>query len=95
MTTIPDVIDKFVDYRKKFPTTWGSLHIVVEEENVKDKDVLFCEDWAMKNHDDDAVELSRILLKMSKTQRLCIGARVDALINSSDNPGHHWNGGNK
>ena len=47
----------------------GSLHIVLEECNVKDSDVKFCLKYAKERGDGKGVELAELLLKMSKTQR--------------------------
>lgn len=65
---IPEVIEKFVLYLRK-NSAWGSLHIVLDDENLDDKSVQFCIEWAEERSDHDGVELGKILLSMSKTQR--------------------------
>jgi hypothetical protein len=75
--TIPDVIDRFRAYHRKHPGSWGSLHIVLDENNVADHNVRFCIEWAEEHGDTEAVELGKILLQMSKTQRSRIGKILD------------------
>lgn len=48
----------------------GNLHIVLDDGNVKDSNVQFCLNQAEENGDVKGVELAKILLQMSKTQRL-------------------------
>lgn len=72
--TIPDVIDKFrAYYYKPGNAMWGSLHIVLSDGNVDDHDVLHCLAWAIDEGDTEGAELAKILLSMSRTQRLKIG----------------------
>lgn len=47
----------------------GSLHIVLEDHNVKDHDVRWCIEYARKNGDEDGVRLGEMLLRLSPTQR--------------------------
>lgn len=47
----------------------GSLHNVLDDGNISDRDILFCLDEAKKNGDKEGIELANLLLKMSKTQR--------------------------
>lgn len=68
-------LDKFKAYYAKNPT-WGSLHIVLDDQNVKDSDVLQCLEFAMEKDDVEGVELGRILLQMSKSQRLKLSRQV-------------------
>jgi hypothetical protein len=70
--TIPEVLDRFRAYHESEPV-WGSLHIVLDDGNVDDSDVMFCVRYALENGDDEGAELARILLKMSRTQRLKLG----------------------
>jgi len=69
--TIPDVLDGFVDYLKQH-AAWGSLHAVLEDGNVSDRIVRYCLNRAEATGDKEAAELARVLLRMSKTQRLKI-----------------------
>lgn len=48
----------------------GSLHVVLEEGNVRDGDVEFCRQIAIDDDDPEGVVLAEILLRMSRTQRL-------------------------
>lgn len=70
--TIPEVIDRFRAYHEKNPL-WGPLHLVLEDRNVKDQHVEFCKREAIRSGDLEGLELARILLQMSKTQRAKIG----------------------
>jgi hypothetical protein len=49
---------------------WGSLHIVLDDYNIEDHHVEFCIEWAEKKNDIDGADLARLLLRMTKTQRL-------------------------
>lgn len=69
MPSISDVVERFREYNKLYPL-WGSIHIVMEDGNVRDSDVLFCSGYAKTKMDQEGFELSEILLSMSKTQRL-------------------------
>lgn len=69
---IPCVLPRFRLYLHNNPS-WGSLHIVLADGNVSDKDVNFCFEWATRHDDPEGAELAKILLKMSKTQRMKIG----------------------
>lgn len=69
--TIPDVIDRFRAYfAQPSNGAWGSLHIVLDDNNVDDDSVRFCIENAQQKGDVDGEALARILLRMSKTQRL-------------------------
>ena len=48
----------------------GSLHIVLEDLNVKKSHVQFCHGWAAGQGDVEAMRLALLLLRQSKTQRL-------------------------
>lgn len=67
--TIPEVLDRFRAYYEDNPA-WGSLHIVLDDQNVADHHVEFCVQWAIENNDPEGEELGRLLLRMSRTQRL-------------------------
>lgn len=72
--TIPDVLDRFVDYfEKKGNGAWGSLHNVLEDQNIEDLHVRNCEKRAAERGDSEGLDLARILLQMSKTQRIRLG----------------------
>lgn len=67
--TIPDVIDRFRAYHEQNPS-WGSLHIVLDDQNVADGHVDFCIGWADEHDDPEGFHLANILRGMSRTQRL-------------------------
>ena len=71
--TIPQVIDRFREYHAKHPM-WCNLHIVLADQNIRDSHVQWCIDNA--EDDKEGAELGRILLSMSKKQRLKISEIV-------------------
>jgi hypothetical protein len=69
--TIPEVHPLVVNYyQKPENSVGGNLHIVLEDKNVKDSDVIFCLNQAIDKDDLDGEVLARQILSMSKTQRL-------------------------
>lgn len=79
--SIPDVVDQFrAYYRKPGNGGWGSLHIVLDDGNVRDDDVLFCWNWAAERGDADGARLASILMQMSKTQRRKLPAAVERIV---------------
>jgi hypothetical protein len=48
----------------------GNLHIVLDDQNIKDYHIQFCIDMAIEKGDTAGVELGRAILQLSKTQRL-------------------------
>lgn len=67
--TIPEVVADFEAYHLREPV-WGSMHIVLDDDNVEDSSVQFCIDYAREKGDAEGERLARILLTMSRTQRL-------------------------
>lgn len=68
-------VDKVISIAREFYAKpgnqcGGNLHIVLDDGNVKDSHVLLCIEDAEKEGDSDAVELGKMLLCMTKTQRL-------------------------
>lgn len=55
---------------------WGSLHVVLDDQNFADKFVEVCIRYAAEIFDDEGAELGRLLLQMSRTQRLKIASRA-------------------
>lgn len=76
--SIPQVVARFAAYYGQHPT-WGSLHIVLDDGNVRTGDVEFCIQWAEDNGDSEGAELGRILLSMSSTQRRKLPVAVHRL----------------
>ncbi len=73
--TIADIAPVVMEYYSKpGNNVGGSLHIVLEDGNIKDSDVLFCIKQAEESGDTDGADLGYILLSMSKTQRLKLSA---------------------
>lgn len=73
--TVPDVLPIVKEYYSKPGNgAGGSLHIVLDDFNVRDSDVLFCLNYAKERNDTDGVSIAELLIKMSKTQRKKIAA---------------------
>ena len=69
--TIPEVLPLIREYLSKEGNgTGGDYHILLDDGNVSDGDVEFCLDWARKNKDELGIKIGKLLLRMSKTQRL-------------------------
>ncbi|MNB58588.1 hypothetical protein D3C87_598700 [compost metagenome] len=73
--TVPEVIERFAAYHMDYPV-WGSLHIVLEDFNVDNHHVEWCIEYAIKEGDKEGEELGKILLQMSKSQRLKIAHKA-------------------
>jgi hypothetical protein len=65
---VPEVADRFRAYHEKEPC-WGSLHIVLDDGNVRDVHVKHCIESALERGDAEGHELACLLLGMSITQR--------------------------
>lgn len=71
--TVPDVLPMVhAYYRKPGNSVGGNLHIVLDDDNILDSDILFCRRQAEEANDVDGVALADVLLQLSKTQRLKI-----------------------
>lgn len=68
-------LDRFWSYYQD-NITWGSLHIVLDDDNVRDCDVQFCIDYAEKHGDKEGAELARILLTQSESQRMRLPSKI-------------------
>jgi hypothetical protein len=66
--SVAEVTDRFRAYREANPT-WGTLHIVLDDGNVRDKHVRSCIESALEQGDTEGHELACLLLGMSTTQR--------------------------
>ena len=68
--SIPDVIERFRAYHK-LPQNcvWGSLHVILDDGNFSDGSVRYCLQHATEKRDTEGIELAKILLSMSFTQR--------------------------
>lgn len=66
--SVAEIADRFRAYREA-NQTWGSLHIVMEDGNVRDKHVRFCIESALEQGDTKGHELACLLLGLSTTQR--------------------------
>lgn len=71
--TLPMIIDQFKEYKNRPENgAWGSLHCVLDDQNVRDIDILGAVEWAREQKDWEAVRLAEILLQITRTQRLKI-----------------------
>lgn len=79
----PEIIELFAHYYWDHPA-WGSLHIVLDDDNVEDGHVEFCWGHALAAGDMEGWALAGILTAMTKSQRSRIGRRAEEWLN------HHW-----
>lgn len=75
ITVTPELIDRFRAYRAWHPA-WGSLHVVLDDGNWADGFVEYCVLHAEERGDAEGAELARLLLQMSRTQRVKIARRA-------------------
>ena len=76
--TIPNVLPLVQAYYSRFGNECGgSLHIVLDDGNVRDSDVAFCRQLAEERGDTDGIVLADVLMQMSKTQRSCLYLHPD------------------
>jgi hypothetical protein len=74
--TVPEVLPVVWAYRDKpNNSVGGSLHIVLEDDNVETGHVQWCRQYAEQQGDSDGVALADVLLRMSITQRLKLADR--------------------
>lgn len=64
----PEVWALLREYERAHPT-WGSLHIVLEDGNIEDEHVEFCERWARDHGDEMGVTLARMISELTDLQR--------------------------
>lgn len=62
------LIARFKAYHAKHPA-WGSLHVVLDDENIDDDFVEGCIAHAVRERDSEGEHLARELLKLSISQR--------------------------
>lgn len=63
-----ELLARFKAYFTK-NSSWGCLHIVLDDFNVDDNSVLYCVKVARESGDVEGEALAGLLLEMSKTQR--------------------------
>jgi hypothetical protein len=73
--SIPEVLDLFVAYHRTHGA-WGNLHIVLDDGNVSDTHVEWCQHHPYDVDDTEGIRLAGILRQMSKTQRLKLPRKV-------------------
>ena len=56
-------------YAKPGNGVGGSLHIVLDDHNVKDSDIAWCRDRAQAAGDEDGVKIAELMLQMTPSQR--------------------------
>jgi hypothetical protein len=69
----PELVDRFAAYYQHTGGEWGSLHIVLADDNLQTEHVNFCLEWAENHQDHEGAVLAYTLLKMSKSQRGRVG----------------------
>ncbi len=62
------LVPYFKDYHAK-NLAWGSLHVALEDHNLKNSDVDFCIRYAKENGDKEGEGLGRLLRQCSISQR--------------------------
>ena len=68
--TIPEVLPLAKAYvRKPWFGVGGNLHIVLDDGNIENSNILFCQDLCRGDKDVDGERLCGLLLQMTKTQR--------------------------
>lgn len=82
-----ELVERFAAYHRD-NSTWGSLHIVLEDYNLTNNNVKFCIDWAEQRGDQEGFELAHILLTLTKTQRLHLAKRADTYGNPDTSGGN-------
>lgn len=75
----PEMVERFAAYYRLEPV-WGSLHIVLEDMNLKDDHVRFCIQWAETEGDEEGKALGEILLTLTRTQRYHLADRAEAVV---------------
>ena len=66
------ILDRFGEYLRENPA-WGSLHIVLDDDNTQDSNVVWCIEWALEHDDAEGAALGWIVLGMSERRRLQLG----------------------
>lgn len=75
--TLPRVLPDFRAYiAQRGNEVGGSLHLVLDDGNVSDADVQWCQEWARQHGDGEGERLAEILLQMSPTQRARLAKRL-------------------
>ncbi len=77
-----DIMQQFADYKKLHPV-WGSLHVALDDDNLKDASIQFCLNEATRTNDTKGVILAKYLLTMTKSQRARVSAKTYALIEAN------------
>lgn len=76
--SVPDVLPLARSYyAKPGNEVGGNLHIVLDDRNVQSNHVRFCMEQAVARGDMDGVELAKMLLQMTKTQRLKLASQIN------------------
>jgi hypothetical protein len=66
--TVPEVLPLVKELYSRSPVGC-CLHIVLDDGNVRDSDVAFCQQWALDRNHDDCSRLASLLMQMSERQR--------------------------
>ena len=71
-----EIVGRIEAYRASLPT-YGPLHIAMQDERLETGDIQTCLEYAIKDDDEKAAEIARMLLPLSLEQRQAI---VDAVL---------------
>lgn len=68
--TVPELIEECKKYYS-IPNNGvgGNLHIVLDDGNIHDEDIMYCIKLSKENGDEAGVNLGNMLMSASKTQR--------------------------
>jgi len=68
--TVPQLIEECKKYYA-LPgnRVGGSLHIVLDDDNIGDNHIKYCIEYAKSKNDIEGIKLGELILKASKTQR--------------------------
>lgn len=81
MTVITaELVERFTTYYREHPWNWGSLHVVLDDQNFEDDVVEHVIVWTEGHDDIEGAALGRILLTLTEEQRENLGQRAEAAL---------------
>lgn len=77
----PEIVARFAAYYLSPGNgAWGSLHVILDDDNVGQRSAEFCRDWARKDGDTEGAELAELLMQMTKSQQGRLHRKVSEYI---------------
>lgn len=67
--SVPDILEKFKDFYSRHKS-WQTMSLVLLKANYDNHSAQFCLSESIKENNQECVELSRILVDLSATQRM-------------------------